>query len=615
MFNIFIDASKTLGELKPFWASTGFSPAELLLDDDMKQTLAYLGAVPRSGIQYVRIHYLLNLISVKDVRNDFPQYDWSLLDEGLDVLVTNNLKPFFELMGNPSGYFTDFENDAQLHAWKRLVRDLAQRYMECFGPEEIRSWYFETWNEPDIGFWKGSDRGFLNYYDACSEGLKEADSSLRFGGPGSAHTLSPIFKSLLAHCDKGQNYFTGETGVRLDFISVHEKGVSKSDEDLRPSSLGVCKREAAAVRYIREQHPRFSETPFMNNECDPQVGWKQIHTWRAKPYYPALLCKIVDQHVLELIDGLNCNYSLLSNDNGFMGTWGQRTHFVRFGERDLPAGQGEHETRLERTQVAFDLVKKPVFNVTTMLSFLPGQRCVVDIQEGDDSLGVIATRPSDDQFALLLYRSRDDFMRAGCDTVQLTLRHLPFEEARLVHYRLDETHANPFRVWEEMGDRGDVSVAQARAPLLPTPEQLEQLRDHQELPLAEPLQTVQVSRGEVPLAFDLPLPAVSLLLLSRKPDAPPETPCNLRAERYLGLNDQENILLVWEGLDSRVIHTYEVLWSDMLEGPYQRLNRADLINAAYLHPRTPGQTGYYKVRAVDYWGRPGEASEVLEVQK
>lgn len=612
MFDISVDVSESLGELKPFWASTGFSPAELLLDDDMKQTLAYLGAVPHSGVRYVRIHYLLNLVSVVSIEVDVPTYDWSLLDEGLDALVKNNLKPFFELMGNPSNYFTDFENNAQLHAWKDLVRELARRCIERYGLDEVQSWYFETWNEPDIDFWKGSDQGFLNYYDACSEGLEEANGDLRFGGPGSAHTLSPTFKKLLAHCDTGRNYFTDETGVRLDFISVHEKGASKSDEDLRPNSLGISKREAAAVRYIREHHPCFANTPFMNNECDPQVGWQQIHTWRAKPYYAALVCKIVDQHVHELIDTLDCNYSLLSNDNGFMGTWGQRTHFVRFGERELPDGQGEHETHLKRSQFAFDLVKKPVFNVMSMLVFLQGQRCKVNAGAHED-LGVLATRLGNEQVAVLVYRSRDDFTCTGCKPVRLALRNLPFNEAVLTHYRLDETHGNPFRIWEEMGNREDVSVTLARAPLLPTFEQLEQLRSHHELPLLEPPKVVQANRQEVALEFDLPLPAVSLLLLSQKPARGPETPRNLRAERYQGLNDRENILLLWEGLGSRVIQTYEVLWSESPEGPHQRLNYADLINAAYLHSRIPSQTGYYKVRAVDYWGRAGTASETLEV--
>lgn len=68
--------------------------------------------------------------------------------------------------------------------------------------------------------------GFLNYYDACSEGLRAASSLLRFGGPGdSCHSPphSPYCWAMLQHCYNGTNFFTGETGVRIDYIALHKK--------------------------------------------------------------------------------------------------------------------------------------------------------------------------------------------------------------------------------------------------------------------------------------------------------------------------------------------------------------------------------------------------------
>lgn len=69
-------------------------------------------------------------------------------------------------------------------------------------------------------------QGFLNYYDACSEGLRAASTLLRFGGPGDSchpHPHSPYCWAMLQHCYNGTNYFTGETGVRLDYIALHKK--------------------------------------------------------------------------------------------------------------------------------------------------------------------------------------------------------------------------------------------------------------------------------------------------------------------------------------------------------------------------------------------------------
>lgn len=69
--------------------------------------------------------------------------------------------------------------------------------------------------------------GFLNYYDATAEGLKEASTLLRFGGPGGecpeVFDTQSYCWALLDHAANGVNYFTGKKDVKLDFISIHKK--------------------------------------------------------------------------------------------------------------------------------------------------------------------------------------------------------------------------------------------------------------------------------------------------------------------------------------------------------------------------------------------------------
>jgi L-iduronidase len=575
------------GGLPHFWRSTGFTPARMLLDPDMQQAMAYAGSVPHGGIAWARPHYLLDLVSAAGPGAGSAAWDWSEMDRALDVLVRNRIRPFFELMGNPSGRFSDFGDMAQLRAWRDLVHELALHLVGRYGRDEVRTWYFETWNEPDIGFgwrqWRDDPRPFCDYCDACWDGLRAADPDLVLGGPGTCVPLSPLIKAFLAHCDAGTNRLTGERGIPLGFVSVHEKGVRAHPEDLNPNSLGICEREAAVVAYIREHHPRLAGLPFVNDECDPQVGWGDTHTWRARPYYAALAVKITHQHLRELVDGLGVSYGLLSNDNGFMGTWGQRTLVTRF-----------------RNDAGFALVKKPVLNAMALLAMLGDTRCAATVQGGSADTGVLATRRGEDQVAVLVYNSRDEIMSSGSEHVTLAFEGMPFADGMLCHYRIDADHGDPYRVWEAGG-----------APAEPSPGLLTEMRRNQEPGLLGEPQAVVATHGRLTVDFGLPLPAVSLVLLSAKSPAPPSKVTGLRYEGYSNLHGGRDVLLLWDCLPSRCVRTYEVFCGGPESESTARVNEPDLVCTAYLRAAAGEGSGTYAVRGVDYWGRAGEPSDSL----
>lgn len=608
--NLSIDFSRSTGSLAPFWCSTGFTPATLLLTDDMRQTLAYLGSIPRRGIRYNRIHFLLELAAVTYGSDGSPSYEWSRLDRGIDCLVQCGLAPIFELMGNPGGCFDDFNDDRQLQRWKLLVHDLAEHLMARYGREEVESWYFESWNEPDVGWWPQwpADEGsFCNYYDACSEGLKAANPRLILGGPGTCVTLSSLFRAFLTHCDHGQNYFTGEKGVRLDFISIHEKGAPANPEDLNPHTLALLSREVRIIDHICQHHPRLAGLPFMNNECDPQVGWKHIHTWHARPYYAALACKVIDQHLRRLVDGLGCQYILLSNDNGFIGTWGNRTLLARCGDPQwIEDGQNGHaflEAWKQRDFATppFALIKKPILNAMTLLSYLGEQRLACRGLP-EDNLGAIATCTPAGEVAVLIYHSRDQIISCGSEPVTLHLENLPFKHAMLVHYRIDERRSDPYPWWEDAG-----------APEYPAPDLLAELRAHQEPALlAEPVDVIP-TMGILEMSFDLPLPSVSLVLLLPRPQDPPAAVTGLRVDSFQGLHGPE-YLLRWDALPERSIRTYQVLRAASADGPYGPVENPDLVCSAYLYvPASQEGAIYIKVAATDYWGRAGIPSNFIVI--
>lgn len=594
---------------KRFWRSTGFSPAELLLEPEMQQALAHLGAVPNRGIEYLRVHYMLDLVKA----DRLGAYDWTLLDQALDAIIGHRLRPFFELMGNPGKLFTDLNQDAQVRHWRDLVEALARRCVERYGAEEVRSWYFETWNEPDIWWKLGGETGFNNYYDACSEGLKAVDPALRLGGPGVARRVPAIFRSFLAHCDTGTNWFTGETGVRLDFISVHEKGAVKHPEDLTPDTVGICRHEMEAVNYIREHHPRFAGLPFINDECDPQIGWEHYHTWHAMPYFAGLIAKVIDQHQRLLVEAEGVDYDILSNDNGFLGRWGQRTHLAYFGARQFDAAQRDWVTDLaaladrRANPEPFDTVKKPGLTVMELLALLGDRR--VDAPGALDpdrtGLGVMAT-PTADGAAVLLYNSVDRIWRSGTSPVTLEVAGLAPGRYAMGLFEIAQDKGDPFSVWEDQA-RTLPHPEQLAALGTPNAGQLAAMRRAQEPALT--LREVEVGAdGQLMLDHELLLPSVVLVVLARDGAAPVGEPAtNLRVRRDRGLNGP-NHLLFWDPPAGEGVRLFDVLWSADAAGPFAAVNPVRLLSSMYLHA---AERGFYRIRTTDLAGRELSVSDMV----
>ena len=74
----------------------------------------------------VRIHWLLHLIDI-DQSN---RLDFSHLDQLLDVLYHHDLSPGFELMGNPGGVLTDFNNTEEQLFFFKTINVLKKRYLK-----------------------------------------------------------------------------------------------------------------------------------------------------------------------------------------------------------------------------------------------------------------------------------------------------------------------------------------------------------------------------------------------------------------------------------------------------------------------------------------------------
>ncbi len=589
-----IDASRDAGPLPHFWRATGFANAAELFNPSYRRQLRMAASISRRGIEHVRIHRLLNLVTMTELDAPAQRYDFGRLDDALDFLVEHRLKPFFELMGNPSERFTDFTDDAQLHAWKALVTALARHLIDRYGEDEAASWYFETWNEPDCETWWRqffeNPTSLCHYYDACSEGLLEASPRLRMGGPGGQGNLNDVTRTFLAHIDAGTNYFTGVKGQRIDFISFHEKAAFWTDEDIDPDLDGVMTRERRFIDYIREQHPRLAGVPVMNGEADPQIGWNFKHSWHATAYYPGFAARMIDRHLTEFIDDPAVNYELLLNDNGFVGSWGQRTltHCVRPNPDAEPKPDPKH----------FELLPKPIFHLMPMLSRLGERRCAVSGGDPERGLGAIATTCQEGEqceVAVLLYNHRDALADTERARVNVRLRGLPFGKAVLNEVRLTDEPWDAFTVWQRMNALNEPSASQ-----------VDVLRLASVSPETRGPRPVVACDGRLDLEVELPCPGVVLLVLSEPSNPALNAIEGLTAERCRGAHGQPQALLQWRPQDTREAWAYRVTreFDDGSSEPWR------LFHACGVFPCSGDRPEKFTVCALNPWGIAGPPTRV-----
>ncbi|MBV6653892.1 MAG: hypothetical protein KI786_09065, partial [Mameliella sp.] len=118
-----------------YWKSTGYSPAGMTVNEDYKLYLKMTKAMKADAIEYTRPHYLLNHIVINNPGEPNQSYDWSELDEILDLITDANLKLIFEIMMTPHPYFNDWYDRTKLDAWSKLCTDLILHLQERYGKE------------------------------------------------------------------------------------------------------------------------------------------------------------------------------------------------------------------------------------------------------------------------------------------------------------------------------------------------------------------------------------------------------------------------------------------------------------------------------------------------
>jgi xylan 1,4-beta-xylosidase len=212
------------------------------------------------GFRYIRMHGLLHddMGVYSEDAAGHPIYNFQYIDALYDALLAMKIRPFVELTFMPAklasgdktvfwwkGNITPPKDPAK---WSGLIRALIAHWRERYGEEEINTWYYEVWNEPDISpFFTGTLEDYLSLYKTTAEAVKAECPKCRVGGPASAIPYK-YEQEFVKYCAANH--------VPADFVSTHSYGVREGylDQDgttgtiLDPSLDAVSGR----MRHSRE---------------------------------------------------------------------------------------------------------------------------------------------------------------------------------------------------------------------------------------------------------------------------------------------------------------------------------------------------------------------------
>ncbi len=223
------------------------------------------------GFETVRFHGLFHddMFPVFE-KNGKITYNWQYIDDVFDRLLNLNVRPFVEL-----GFFPKplaAENSKTQFWWKGnvtpgpgwekkwhdLIRAFTQHVVDRYGMDEILTWYFEVWNEPNLYpyFLDASKSDYFEMYKQSAQAIKSVDERLKVGGPSTSNFVPDTrFDGETTNNDVSKAVFETEN---INSLEWHATWI----EDF----LNYCKKEKLPVDFITT-HPYPTDYAF-----NPETG-------------------------------------------------------------------------------------------------------------------------------------------------------------------------------------------------------------------------------------------------------------------------------------------------------------------------------------------------------
>ena len=419
-----------------FWEHTvGSGHAPLALRADWQAQI--LRCHEELGFQHVRFHALLSDdMGTLICEEDKLLYSFFNSDRIIDFLLSIGMRPFVELSFMPetlsSGATTVFHYRANVtppkdyDKWATLIQKLTAHWVERYGVAEVRQWFFEVWNEPNLqAFWPASQEDYFKLYRHTITAIKSVDRSLKVGGPATAN--NQWIPEFLSFCKKNS--------LSVDFVSTHHyptdafgKLGADTETQLQNMPTGIMEKQASQARAEAGDLPLYyTEWNISSNPRDP------LHDG---PFAAAFVTKIIME-----ARGLVQGYSFWTFSDIFEENYFPSVPFHGgFGLLNL-YGIAKPAYR------AFQLLHR---SGNDLLEF-NGAHATVDawVIRKNDAATIIMTNLAMPRHAI------------QSELVNLRLSGAPTPRIASIE-RIDEEHANPRRLWHNMGGPEYLSALQVQ---------------------------------------------------------------------------------------------------------------------------------------------------------
>ncbi|WNH09230.1 GH39 family glycosyl hydrolase [Thalassobellus suaedae] len=532
-----IDAAEELGKMKPIWAWWGYDEPNYTYMKDGKKLLSEIAALSPVPV-FVRAHSLLvtgegthglkwgSTNAYTEDENGNPIYDWTIVDKIFDTYIERGMKPFAQigfmpeaLSAKPDPYRHYWKPGAKYEdiytgwayppkdyeKWAELVYQWVTHCVERYGKEEVESWYWELWNEPNIGYWQGTTEEYIKLYDYSADAVKRALPTAKMGGPETTgprwDVAEEFLRTFLNHVKSGKNYVTGKIGSPLDFITFHAKGSPKVVDGVVQMNMGAQLSDISKGFEIVASYPEFKDLPIIIGESDPE-GCAAC----SEADYPHNAYRNGTMYASYTAASFSRKYELA--DYYGVNLLGAVTWGFEFENQPWYAGFRD---------MATNGVDKPVLNVFRMFGMMDGQRIKVNqenlsynfIKVRDESvrgenpdINAIASK-SENSISIMVWNYHDDNnLDVPSSLVNVIIDNIPSEKVLVNHYRVDQELSNSYTLWKKMG-----------SPQNPTKSQIESLENAGQLHLYASPEWKQINYGKTNIEIDLPRQAISLIKL------------------------------------------------------------------------------------------------------